>query len=174
MAVTGNMFRTWRSPRVVMREILSEGQREDRLVGYAMAACLMIYVAQWPRLKRAEQFELYGPDGASDFQMNAGIAFFSLMIVWPLALYAIAAVTYLIAKAFGGKGTPYGARLALFWTLLATTPLLLLHGLTMGFIGQGIEASIVGGIWAVMFAYIWSQCFWVAQSTPDGGSFVDA
>lgn len=163
MAVSRDMFRTWRNPRLVMREILSEGPREDRIVGYAMAACLMIYIAQWPRLKRAEQFESFGPDGASDFQMNAGIAFFLMMIAWPLMLYAIAAVTRIIAKIFGGKGTPYGARLALFWTLLATTPVLLLHGLTVGFLGAGAAANLVGAIWLGLFLYIWSQCFWVSE-----------
>lgn len=163
MAVSQNMFRTWRNPRKVMRELLAQGQREDRLIGYVMAACLMIYVAQWPRLKRAEQFEQYGGDGASDFQMNAGIAFFSIMIVWPLALYAIAAISRLVARLFGGKGSSFGARLALFWTLLATTPVLLLHGLTVGFLGAGIQANIVGAIWATLFLSIWAQCLWVSE-----------
>jgi hypothetical protein len=163
MAVTTDIVRTWRSPRVVMRELLGQGQREDRAIAYVMVACLILYVAQWPRLKRAEQFELYGPDGASDFQMNAGIAFFAMLIVWPLALYAIAAITHLVAKIFKAKGTHYAARLALFWSLLATTPLLLLHGLTVGLIGAGPAANLVGGLWLIVFAYIWVQCFRVAE-----------
>lgn len=166
MAVSTNMLRAWRRPRDVMRELLAVDQREGRLVGYVMAACLIIYIGQWPRLKRAEQFELYGPDGASDFQMNAGIAFFALMIVWPLALYGIAAVTHLLAKPLGTIGTHYGARLALFWALLASTPLLLLHGLTMGFIGPGTEASLVGLVWTALFLWIWTQSFWVAEKEP--------
>lgn len=166
MAVTTNIFRSWRKPREVMRELLSRGPREDLSIGYVMAACLVIFVAQWPRLARAQQFELYGPDGASDFQMNAGITFFSMMVVWPLALYAIAALTRLIAKIFGGKGTHNSARLALFWALLASTPLLLLHGLTMGFIGPGDAATLVGAVWAALFLWIWTQCFWVAERSP--------
>lgn len=166
MAVTMNMFRAWRRPREVMREMLARGPREDLAIGYVMAACLIIFIAQWPRLARAEQFELYGPDGASDFQMNAGIAFFSLMVVWPLALYAIAALTRWIARLFGGTGTPSGARLALFWALLASTPLLLLHGLTMGFVGAGAAATLVGTLWLILFFWIWSQSFLVAERPP--------
>ena len=163
MAVTTDIVRTWRTPRVVMRELLSHGQREDRAIAYVMVACLIVYVAQWPRLKRAEQFELYGPDGASDFQMNAGITFFAMIIVWPLLLYCIAAISHLIAKIFRAKGTHYSARLALFWALLATTPVLLLHGLTFGLIGPGPAANLVGGVWVIAFGVIWGQCLRVAE-----------
>lgn len=163
MAVTTDIVRTWKSPRIVMRELLAHGQREDRAIAYVMAACFLIYMAQWPRLKRAEQFELYGTDGASDFQMNAGIAFFAMIIVWPLALYGIAAVTHLVARIFRAKGTHYTARLALFWALLATTPVPLLHGLTVGLIGAGPEANLVGAVWFIVFSWVWSQCFWVAE-----------
>ena len=167
MAVSTNMFRSWRRPKAVMRELMAVGQREDRLVGYVMGACLLIYIAKWPRLMRADQFELYGPDGASDFQMNAGISFFAIMIVWPLALYGIAALSHLMAKPLRTTGTHYGARLALFWALLASTPLLLLYGLTMGFIGAGPAASLVGLVWLCLFMWIWSQSFWVAEK--EGG-----
>ena len=163
MAVTTDIMRTWRSPRVVMRELLAHGQREDRAIAYVMIACLILYVAQWPRLKRIEQFELLGPDGASDFQMNAGIAFFAMVIVWPLGLYILAALTHLMAKIFKAKGTHYRARLALFWSFLATTPVGLLHGLTVGLIGQGPAAHLVGLIWGAAFFVIWSQCFRVAE-----------
>lgn len=146
-----------------MRELLAGDQHEGRLVGIVMGACLLIYIAQWPRLMRADQFELYGPDGASDFQMNAGIAFFSIMIVWPLVLYGLAAITHLLAKPLQTTGTHYGARLALFWALLASTPLLLLHGLTMGFIGPGPAASLVGLAWLIVFLWVWTQSFWVAE-----------
>lgn len=163
MAVTTDIVRTWRSPRVVMRELLSHGQREDRAIAYVMAACLILYVAQWPRLKRAEQFELYGPDGASDFQMNAGIAFFAMLIVWPLMLYIIAAITHLVAKIFRAKGTHYTARLALFWAFLAASPVGLLYGLTIGLIGPGPATNLVGWVWAIVFGWIWTQCFRVAE-----------
>lgn len=163
MSVSTDMLRSWRKPRQVMRELLAGGEHEGRLVGIVMGACLLIYIGQWPRLMRVDQLELLGPDGASDFQMNAGIAFFGIMIVWPLALYGLAALTHLIGKPFGRAGSPFAARLALFWALLASTPLLLLHGLTMGFIGTGPAASLVGLVWLALFLWIWSQSFWVAE-----------
>ena len=54
-----------------------------------------------------------------------------------------------------GKGSAYGARLALFWALLASSPLILLHGLTAGFIGPGLELQIVGLLWCVIFFWFW-------------------
>ncbi|MEO0865918.1 MAG: YIP1 family protein, partial [Pseudomonadota bacterium] len=55
----------------------------------------------------------------------------------------------------GGKGSAYGARLALFWALLASSPLVLLHGLTAGFVGPGIELQFVGFVWLVVFLWFW-------------------
>ena len=52
MAVTTDIMRTWRGPRTVMRDLLNHGQREDRALAYLMAACIMIFIAQWPRLSR--------------------------------------------------------------------------------------------------------------------------
>ena len=165
MAVSTDIVRSWRRPRVVIREILSEGQREDRLIGVVMAACLLIFVAQWPRLARKSQgFEL--ADGAEVPEMSQLVAYemLSWLIVWPLLLYAIAAITRIIASLFRGKGTQYGARLSLFWALLASAPVLLLHGLTMGFIGPGSAANLVGTLWLGLFMWIWSQGLWVSES----------
>jgi len=45
--------------------------------------------------------------------------------------------------------------LALFWALLASTPVVLLAGLTAGLIGPGIELQIVGLMWLVVFFWFW-------------------
>ncbi len=67
----------------------------------------------------------------------------TLFLLPPLA-YLLAAISHLVARAFGGKGTGYGARVALFWSLLAVSPLMLLQGLVRGFIGEGPALMATG------------------------------
>ena len=139
-----------------MRDLLAMGQREDRAIAYLMVACLLIFVAQWPRLSRkAAGFDL--APGAETPEMTQLVAyeFLAWLMVWPLLFYAIAGVSHLVAKVFGGKGTHYSARIALFWTLLATTPVLLLHGMTAGFIGPGPQTNLIGAVWLIAFVVIW-------------------
>ena len=165
MAVTNDIFRTWRRPRAVIRKILDQGQREDRAIAYVLVACLLIFIAQWPRLRRiADGYEPspWPPD--VNFEGMMTYSFYSLVIILPLFLYLVAALSRLVAKLFGGKGSWYSARIAFFWTLLATSPLVLLHGLVRGFIGPGAQATLVGAIWAVAFLVIWFQTLREAET----------
>lgn len=165
MPVTTDIVRTWRRPRAVMRDLLDQGKREDRAIAYLMIACFLIFVAQWPRLQRiAEGYEPSPWPEDINFEGMMTYTFYAVVIMLPLALYGVAAMSRLIAKVMGGQGTWYGARLAFFWTLLATTPLLLLHGLVRGFIGPGGQATLVGGLWAAVFFAIWIQCLREAES----------
>lgn len=165
MAVTTDIVRTWRGPRAVMRDLLAMGPREDRAIAYLIVACLLIFVAQWPRLARtAAGFEVapgVDPRGMSELLTYE---LFAWIIIWPLLLYGVAAVSHLIARALGGKGTFYTARLALFWSLLATTPALLLYGLVAGFIGPGPQTQLVGLIWILAFGWIWMQSLREAEA----------
>lgn len=158
MAVTNDIIRTWRGPRAVMRDLLAQGPREDRAVAILYAACIVIFVAQWPRLSRtAAGFEI--APGAAPREMSELLTYelFSWIIIWPLILYGLAAVSHLLALALRGKGTHFRARMALFWSLLASTPVLLLYGLTAGLIGPGLQTNIVGGVWVVAFGTFWVQ-----------------
>ncbi|MDG1519358.1 MAG: hypothetical protein P8Q57_02725 [Yoonia sp.] len=158
MAVTTDIVRTWRGPRAVMRDLLAQGQREDRALAYLMAACIIIFIAQWPRLSRlAAGFENTSGEAPELSQLMA-YEFMGWLIVWPLMFYVIALVAYVIAKILRGHGTAYGARLALFWTLLATTPMALLYGLMAGFLGPSPGTNFVGAVWLIAFAVIWFQC----------------
>lgn len=165
MPVTNDMVRTWRAPRAVMRDLLAQGRREDRAIAYLMIACFLIFVAQWPRLSRIDSgFEPSPWPTDVNFEGMMTYTFYSLVIMVPLLMYAIAALSHIVARALGGKGSWYGARLALFWSLLTTAPLFLLHGLVRGFIGIGLEANIVGAILLALFTLIWMQCLREAES----------
>lgn len=165
MAVTADIMRSWRAPRAVMRDLLAQGQREDRAIAYLMAACVLIFVSQGPRLSRqAAGFDLVPGTEARDLTELLSYALFSWVMLAPIALYGVAALTHMLAKVLGGKGSFYSARLALFWSLLAATPVLLLYGLTAGFVGPGVQAQLVGAIWVAGFCWIWLQSLREAEA----------
>lgn len=165
MPVTNDIVRTWRRPRQVMRDLLEQGRREDRALVYLMVSCFLIFVGQWPRLRRvAEGFEASPWPPEMNFEGMLTYTFFASVIVLPLFMYGIAALSHLFAKLFGGRGSWYGARLALFWTLLATSPLFLLYGLVRGLIGPGSQALTVAVIGAAIFLLIWVQSLREAES----------
>ncbi|WP_299369811.1 YIP1 family protein [uncultured Tateyamaria sp.] len=149
MAITRNIAATYRGPGRVIRRLLTLGPREDRALAYLMGACVLIFVAQLPRLAR--EAHLTG----QDLDMLMGATLMAWIFIAPLLLYCIALLARLVGRVLGGKGTPYGARLALFWALLASTPVLLLHGLVAGFIGPGIQMQLVGLAWLVLFVWFW-------------------
>lgn len=164
MAVTADIIRTWRAPRAVIRDLLDQGRREDRAVVFVMIACFLIFIAQWPRLSRISNgYEPSPWPPEINFEGMMTYSFYGLVIMLPLALYGVAALARLVAKLMGGQGTWYGARLSLFWSLLATTPLLLLHGLVRGFIGPGAQSLLVGAVWGVVFGFIWMQTMIAAE-----------
>ncbi|EAR51651.1 hypothetical protein OG2516_03665 [Oceanicola granulosus HTCC2516] len=156
MAVTADIWRTWRGPRAVMRGFLAQGPREDRALAFLFLGCLLLFVAQLPRLVRvAEGLEAAPGQEAAALSQLAAYAFFGSVLVLPLMFYLLAAFSHLVARALGGQGSWFGARLALFWALLASAPLALLYGLVRGFIGPGPQAALVGVGWCVAFGVIW-------------------
>jgi hypothetical protein len=162
MAISTDITATWRHPGRVMRKLLSMGRREDRAVAILIAACFIIFVAQWPRLSRAA-FE----DPSVPLDARIGGALFAWMFVAPLLAYLLAAISHGVARLLGGRGSWYSARLALFWALLATTPAWLLHGLMAGFIGPGPALQWVGLVVLVVFLTIWSFALREAEREPE-------
>ncbi len=149
MAITQNISATYRGPGRVVRRLLDMGPREDRALAYLMAGCLMVFVAQLPRLAREAHFS------GEDLDMLMGASLMAWIFIAPLLLYGLAALSHLVAKLFRGQGSHYGARLALFWALLASSPLVLLNGLVAGFIGPGIQLQVVGMLWFGVFSWFW-------------------
>ncbi|MFT4149676.1 MAG: YIP1 family protein [Paracoccaceae bacterium] len=150
MAVTTDILRGWRDPRGLIREKQAAGVREDRALATCMGACALIFVAQWPRLAREAFLD---PSVPLDARM--GGALLAVVFLLPLLLYGIGALSHLVARVFGGKGTWFHARLALFWALLVVTPAMLLQGLIAGFVGPGTGAAILGALVGLGFLYLW-------------------
>lgn len=178
MSVSRDMVATWTRPRAVMRRLLSMGQREDRALAILFAGCALIFVAQLPRLARADALvvaeRLANSAKASDtvvtLQAEIAITLFAWLLVWPLLFYGIGSLTHLIARLFKARGTFYSARLALFWSLLASGPAWLFQGLVAGFIGPGPALQIAGVIVLASFLTFWSICLREAETNPEGAT----
>ncbi len=147
MSATLRIAGMYRRPRTIVRSILDEGTREDRALIFLVLGCLMVFVAQTPRLAR--QAFLTG----EDLSMLLGATLMAWIFIAPLLLYLVAMLIFGIAKVLRSKMTAYGARVALFWALLACAPVMLLWGLTAGFIGPGPEMTGTGILWVVFFLW---------------------
>lgn len=157
MPVTTDIVQAHVRPRKVMARLLGNGIREDRALAMLMGASFIMLIAQWPT--RAREAHLEGLELTDLIQNDV----FALIFVFPLMAYGIAALTHLIAKLFKGQGTWFGARLALFWSLLASTPLIVLAGMVRGLIGTGPANTLVGALWFAIFLWIWINSLWEAE-----------
>jgi hypothetical protein len=149
MAATRDIVASYRGPGRVVRRMLAQGPREDRNLIFLMVGCLLFFVAQTPRLAR----EAVETD--QDLGMLMGASLMALIFIAPLLLYLLAGLTWLVGRLLRTGMSPFGARLALFWAFLASSPLVLLWGLTAGFIGPGIEMTLTGMLWFGIFAWVW-------------------
>ncbi len=150
MTVSSDMLATWRRPREILRAKLANGTRDDRALATVMAACFLLFIAQWPGLSRAAYL-----DPTIPLDARIAGALMATIFLLPPILYAVAALSHLVARAFGGKGSFFGARLALFWAMLCIAPLMLFHGLIAGFIGPGTQLTVVGVLILVAFLWLW-------------------
>lgn len=161
MPVTTDIIATYRKPRQVMARLLAMGPREDRALAILMGGCVLVFTSQMPKLAREAHVT------GQDLNMLLGGALFGWIFIAPLILYTVSWLTHLFIRLLSGKGDSYGARLALFWALLAASPLMLLNGLTAGFIGPSPALNLVGGIWLLVFLWFWIsgllQAYWSKQ-----------
>jgi hypothetical protein len=79
----------------------------------------------------------------------------AIVLILPLVAYGVAALSHLAARLLGGSATWFEARMALFWALLAVSPLWLLSGLVEGFIGPGPGLDITELLTLVAFVAVW-------------------
>ncbi|MDJ0993843.1 MAG: YIP1 family protein [Dinoroseobacter sp.] len=165
MAVTTEIFRAWKSPRAAIRRQLAGGENEARALIYLMVSCLLFFVAQWPRLRREAFFEPEKP-----LEVLIGGALMGWIFIAPLLFYGLAALSHLISRLAGGQGSYFGARLALFWSLLVISPIVLFLGLVAGFIGAGPAANATSLLLLLAFLYIWGSSLMEAERpVPEPG-----
>ncbi|WP_193142369.1 YIP1 family protein [Meridianimarinicoccus sp. MJW13] len=150
MAVTTDILATYRHPRQVLRRLLAGPAHEGRALAYLMLGCVLVFVAQWPRLSRQAAL-----DPNHDMAELASGEVLVWIFMAPLAFYALAALAHLVARLLGGQGTWYRARMATFWTLVALSPFWLLRGMVSGFLGPGVALDAVTLVSLLVFALLW-------------------
>jgi hypothetical protein len=148
MSVTTDMVATWRAPRTSVRRHLARGVSEPFAFALLLVFLVVTFVSQWPAAARDAY--LANEPSAAPRILARGLAVLASIPLW----YGLAAASRIVARTLGGRGSWYGARIALFWALAVISPLMLLQGLVVGMIGAGV------GLWAVSVA-IAGAFFWL-------------
>ncbi|PZX18468.1 Yip1-like protein [Palleronia aestuarii] len=161
MALTADIAASYRRPGQVLRRRLdtSDGRGEGRALITLMLACALIFVAQWPRLSRESYLT------GRELDMLIGAALLGWLFIAPLVLYGVAGLSHLVARLFGGRANFLQARMALFWGLLAASPLWLLWGLVAGFVGPGPAQDLTGLVALLAFFGLWLAGLWSVETT---------
>ncbi len=160
MSATGEIIRAYRGFGASMQRQIASRPGEERLLAYMVTASLIFFVARVPaliKLSAAAATDEISPIAL--FVTNLVGSFFFA----PLMLYGLAALSHLVAKAFGGSGMATHARLALFWTLLVISPLALVSTilqmvLPMAWVSQALSFALF-----LIFAIAWGQALAVAE-----------
>lgn len=157
MTVSTDLVATWRRPRAILRQHLARGRSEAFAFSLLLVFLLLAFVGQWPAAAR-EAFLAQEPSAAPRILARA-LAVLATIPLW----YALAALSRLVARAMGGQGTWFGARIALFWALAVVGPLMLLQGLVSGMIGPGPALSAVTVVVGVAFLWLWATLLHEAE-----------
>ncbi len=157
MAITDDIVATWRAPRAFFARLLAAGMTEGRAAVFLIAALLLVFVALLPGLSRAAVI-----DSRIPLSQRMLAALLGVLAALP-AFYALAAVSRIVAQAFGGTGGYRAARTVLFWTMLAVSPAILLQGLVAGMIGPGPAMTLMSAVVFGAFIWIWGSGLAVAE-----------
>lgn len=172
MAVTTQILQSYRRPRAVMRRLVAAnrgGARpEARGFVYLLMGLFIIFISQLPDLmgEGIAQVDLSegmtGEDGPPPTDARMAITLFAWLFVWPLILYVLGGLSHLVARGLGGKGQGVDARMALFWAVLAVSPLFLVRG--MASVSQSVElVMVMNYAIALAFFWIWLAALWEAE-----------
>jgi hypothetical protein len=149
MSVVADILTSWRMPSQVLRGHLARGKSEPFAFTFLVVFLIVSFVAQLPEAARASALNPEIPIAAQ--LVPRALALLATIPAW----YLLAAIGCIVAWAFGAQASWYGARIALFWSLVCITPMVLLVGLIAGMIGAGTQLTLVGAITFVIFAAFW-------------------
>ncbi|PTX55849.1 hypothetical protein C8N43_0496 [Litoreibacter ponti] len=161
MSTASAIFRSYRAPRAVARSFRDAGADDGTGLGWLFGACILFFLAQLPELQRTAHLS----GGDTPFFGLALGTFFGTLLLAPIVIFLVASVSGYIARAVGWGGTVTDARLAMFWGLLASAPLVLIQGALSGLIGTGPAASILALAAFVAFFWVWVNGL-IALGTP--------
>ncbi|QUJ77747.1 YIP1 family protein [Sulfitobacter albidus] len=160
MALTQDIVATYRGPRRIMRRFLSQGRNEVRGLLFLLIAGLLMFIAASPYQAREAQLDPDVPLVARLYWT----AFLTIFIL-PIFVYLFAAAVWVLARVANRVISGFQIRFTLIWALLASTPVLLLLGLTAGFAGPGPAVQILSLLWLIVFTWFWVSGLTVAEDT---------
>ena len=166
MSVSREIVRSYRAPRNVMRRLLDalagDDRPEARVLIYLLAGCFIVFVSQLPSaIEGGPQWPAEAPR-----QMRVSNTFFAWAFVAPLMFYLLAGLAHAVARLFRARGSFLGSRAALFWTVLAVSPLMLLRGMVEALIGPGKQLLAMDWLVGVAFCVIWAISLFEAETGP--------
>lgn len=150
MSVVLDILRTYRAPRETVGRRIGTEVREDRALAVLMAACVLIFVGQWPRIAREAHL-----DPSVGFDARFAGALFAWLLMAPLIFYVLALIVHGALRLAGRPASGFAVRMGLFWGLLAASPLFLLTGLTAGFVGAGPALKVISGLALGVLVVFW-------------------
>jgi hypothetical protein len=157
MSVTQDIVEAWFHPKAVMRRHLVRGKSEPFAFSLLVAFLILAFISLWPFMSRQTVLQPEVP--MVQRLVGAGLALLASIPFW----YLLAAISRILAKTFGGQGSFYTARLALFAALVCVTPGMLLQGLVAGMIGPGVQLNSVGVLVGIGFFWIWLSMLLLAE-----------
>lgn len=149
MSVVTDILASWRGAAPVVRRHMARGRSEPFAFTFLVVFVLLALVAAWPEVARVAALEPGTP--VMPQMLARALSLLSTVPFW----YLLAAISHLAARAMGGQGSYWGARVALFWALAAVTPALLLMGLVAGMIGPGVQLRLLGWLTFAGFLWLW-------------------
>lgn len=102
MSVSQQIVATYKGPGRVVRRLLSGPESEGRALAILMAACVITFIGQLPRLSREAHLS------GEELNPLLGGALLGWVFMAPLIFYALAFVSHLLSRLAGGRGTGYG------------------------------------------------------------------
>ncbi len=160
MALTQDIMATYKGPARVQQRFLSQGRNEVRALLFLLIAGMLMFVASTPYQAREAQLN-------PDVPLLARLYWSAFLCVFilPIVVYLFAALVWVLARIGRRRITGFGIRFTLIWALLASTPVLLLLGLTAGLIGAGVQVQAILFVWLAVFGWFWVSGLLAAEGT---------
>lgn len=143
------VLQSWVAPRRVVRSL--RDMPEPVLLVVLLVAMLIFWLSQAPGHARGAALDPTMGLGAR--LAGSGLA---VMFLMPLVAYGVAQLVALASRLTPWRLAPQASRLALFWALLAVAPMMLLSGLTAGFVGPGPALTLTRLLAGFGFLGIWA------------------
>ena len=145
MSVVINISKTYFKPSQTFSKLFAAGASEKENLAYLVGGCVISFVAQWPAQSRQAFINQQPVDELM------GAILLSNLFLLPLIFYLVSAIIFIFAKTFKSNILGAELRLIIFWSYLASTPILLFVGLVEGFFGKNYHYYIIAGLWLSVF-----------------------